>query len=1259
MSAAASLLPALAICGVLAAQVPDPAAAAPPQAPFAPGVTYDPRIPTLEQVAGHAPGAEISAHADVEKYLQALAAASPNVRLVEYGRSWEGRRLWYAIVASEANLARLEQVQQGMRRLADPRGLADAEADKLVADLPAVGWLANCVHGDEPSGTDAALHVLYHLLAAKDDPVADRVRQRCVILVDPLQNPDGRDRFVHSTRAARGRWPDATPLGAEHSQPWPGGRSNHALFDMNRDWFAMSQPETQARVRAFLDWWPLVYVDLHEMSGDASYYFAPPAEPVHSEITAGQRGWLSRYGRNNARWFDRFGFDYFTREAYDSFYPGYGEGWPTFQGSIGMTYEMASSRGLVFRRRDDSLLHYRDGVHRHFVASMATLETLADGREEALRSFLQHRRAGIARGDSGAVREYVFPDRGDRTRLARLCNLLIAQGIEVHRATGELRATARPLTGGEPAAQVFPAGSYVVSMAQPASTLAHVLLEPHFDMDPAFLEEQKRREARRLGTEFYDLSAWALPLLFGVEAWTATEASSGERRLLRAGEADSGAAPLRAEPPQVAYVVAWGQNGAAALLAELLRLGTKVRCIGRAFTLEGTTFPAGSFVVRVQGQPADLHDRLRELAAAHGVSVHNADSSWVDSGPNFGTNWSLALEVPRVAMAWDLPVNANSAGWVRYLLEQRYGVPVTPLRTRQIDGVDLDRFTVLILPEGGAYASVLGKSGASAIKGFVERGGVLITLGSATRWLVEEDVKLLASEAEPRQKPKEPGAPDKKTEDGEQQPAAAPEQPFDYQKAIRPDKEPPPATPGAILAVTIDPDHWLGFGYDGSASVVHDSSHILTPVKLDRGTNVAIYADADRLVRAGFVWDESKRQLPQKAFLVHQPHGRGHVVAFAEDPNVRAFADGLNLLLLNAVLLTAGRGGRERALDAARVDDEPVRMPANAGSEPGRHTSVAALSLFVGVLVLGAKFWAYALTGSQAVFSDALESIVNVVAAAFALGVLAYAGRPADRDHPFGHGKVEFFSAAFEGGLIFCAALVIIWQAGEALFAGAVPQRIDVGLALTIAAGLANGALGWFLVRYGRRHHSPALEADGHHLLSDFWTTVGVVAGLGGVWMTGLGWLDPVAAAVVALLLLRTGWRLVRRATGGLLDEEDPELLQRLVGVIGPRVREGVIRVHHLRAIRSGPFRHISAHLVVPEFWSVERAHDTAEALGSSVLRELGVQGAIDFHTDPCERLYCGTCDLESCSVRRRPFEGLRPLTVDEAVRPDPEAHGP
>ena len=311
------------------------------------------------------------------------------------------------------------------------------------------------------------------------------------------------------------------------------------------------------------------------------------------------------------------------------------------------------------------------------------------------------------------------------------------------------------------------------------------------------------------------------------------------------------------------------------------------------------------------------------------------------------------------------------------------------------------------------------------------------------------------------------------------------------------------------------------------------------------------------------------------------------------------------------------------------------------------------ISLVVSVVLLAAKYQAYRMTLSTAVLSDALESIVNVVAAFFALGGLLFAGRPADRNHPYGHGKIEFFSAAFEGGLIAFASVLIVYEVLRSLIAGPELRQISAGIVIVFAAGLVNLALGWYLIRTGRRYQSLTLVADGQHVISDFWTSVGVVVGLLLVHLTGLPWLDPIVALLVALSLLWTGFRLVRHAAGGLLDEEDPALLSRVLNALQGYVGHGVIRVHHLRAIRSGRFHHVEAHLVVPEFWSVEQAHDVSEDVAARVIRDLGVEGEMVFHTDPCHRTYCAVCDLEGCPIRREPFLKVTPLTLEEAVQPD------
>ena len=318
---------------------------------FWPGATYDPAIPTFQKVLGFEPGSRFATDTELIQYLNALAAAAPGrIRVVEYGRSWEGRKLVYAVIGSEANMRRLPEIQASMKKLRDARTTSEAEAQRLIANTPAIVWLGHAVHGNEVSGPDSALLAASHLLAARNQPPVSAAMANTVILLDPLQNPDGRMRFLHSFEQASGLEPDPVPVAAERNEPWPGGRYNHYLFDMNRDWFAVTQPETQARIRMFQEWYPVVVADLHEMGSETSYYFAPEAIPFNPHLTKEQKTSLDWFGRNNAKYFDQLGYPYFTRELYDAFFPGYGASWPAYYGSIAMTYEISSVRGLVYRR---------------------------------------------------------------------------------------------------------------------------------------------------------------------------------------------------------------------------------------------------------------------------------------------------------------------------------------------------------------------------------------------------------------------------------------------------------------------------------------------------------------------------------------------------------------------------------------------------------------------------------------------------------------------------------------------------------------------------------------------------------------------------------------------------------------------------------------------------------------------------------------------------------------------------------------------
>jgi len=323
-------------------------------------------------------------------------------------------------------------------------------------------------------------------------------------------------------------------------------------------------------------------------------------------------------------------------------------------------------------------------------------------------------------------------------------------------------------------------------------------------------------------------------------------------------------------------------------------------------------------------------------------------------------------------------------------------------------------------------------------------------------------------------------------------------------------------------------------------------------------------------------------------------------------------------------------------------------------AEQKSRVRVALLSIGTGVLVLGLKYLSFVLSGSVALKSDAIESIVNVVAAIFALGAIIFAGKPADKDHPYGHGKIEHFSAAFEGGLITLAAFVILIEAAHAFILGVQLKQLGRGLAVNLVAGAINGLLGWFLLHHGRKTRSRALEADGHHILSDFWTTMGIALGLLMVRLTGLTWMDPLMATVVGLLLARTGFRLVKESSSALLDSEDPHVVERVLGAMN-RVRPwDVIAVHELRTFRSGRYTHVDVHLVVPEFYPIRQAHDLCEGFGVKSLREAGIEGEVHTHVDPCGRLYCDRCPAPDCLIRRAPGSASAPFMLEESTAAGP-----
>lgn len=859
-----------------------------------PSVSYDPNIPGHSQSLGYPVGEKISSHGEMLLFFERLQKAAPDrLRIFEYGRSWEGRKLVYIVIGNPQNMANLDKLTEQMQQLADPRQTNANQAKAIIKNMPAFVWLEYAVHGNEISGTDAAMMTAYHLLAAPQDPVNQNILDNTLIFIDPLQNPDGRTRFTSRYYSTVGLMGSDDRLSAEHNEPWPNGRSNHYLFDLNRDWLALTQPESKAKVKAINQYLPLVVVDLHEMGGDSSYFFAPAAQPHNPHITKTQLENMALVGRNNAKHFDQFGFDYFTREVFDAFYPGYGDSWPIYYGAAASTYEVASSRGERYRNRHGETFTYRDTVQKHFVASIATIEAVADNRIKFLEDFYQFQIDTINQGKSNKERTYILPNQRDRAGNHRLATLMAHHGVEVQQATKAFKACGKQ----------YQAGAYFIDTAQPRGRYVTTTLTQQVDMPKKFVDEQERRRARKLRDQIYDVTAWSLPLMFNIDTNTCNRAIKVGSIPVTSDQKLTGRLTESSESP-VAYIVPWGDISAVRFLASAIQQGIKIKSADRAFTIKQRRYPAGSLIIESKLNHATLKTQLNQLATQSGALIESVDTSWVTDGPSFGSSETVKMIAPQIAMAWDEPTSSLSAGNSRFVIERQMGYPVTAIRSQHLTSANLARYQVLILP-AGKYASTFGKSGAQNIKAWVERGGVLITLGSATKYASLKDVGLLNLHSEDALRDNKTNRQNGKKDNSNSQPGQLITDKAEFLKSIENDHDKPDYVAGILANVTVDQEHWLTAGVHSNLASLVYGNDIYAPIKLASGTNVAWFQAADKVLASGYLWPEYQQQLAFKPFLIHQPMGAGMVIGFTQDPTVRAYLDGLNVLFANTIFRAA------------------------------------------------------------------------------------------------------------------------------------------------------------------------------------------------------------------------------------------------------------------------------------------------------------------------------------------------------------------
>jgi hypothetical protein len=433
-------------------------------------------------------------------------------------------------------------------------------------------------------------------------------------------------------------------------------------------------------------------------------------------------------------------------------------------------------------------------------------------------------------------------------------------------------------------------------------------------MDEAFLKEQDRRRKVRLGDQIYDVTAWSLPLMYDVDVTASDRVTSVRMRDVRPDEPAAPVAAAAPPPGTIGYLMPWG-SGAAAAAAQALRDGIRMITADEAFTHGGRQYAIGTAFIRFAGNAEGTPARMQQIAQVHGAEVVPISETWTEQGISLGSGQTSALRQPRVLLAWDSPVSSLSAGWARYTLERRFGVRVTAMRSSTLQNYDMKDYDVLVLPSGNYNFN---EEGLRRLKDWIRNGGTLITLAEATRWASRDRVGLLSTDPLYRD-----GTPQKDAPEGEAPRAGSgsgtgtgtgtgtggagqkPDltKPFDYDKAIQPEREQPENLPGAMLRVTLYPYHWLTAGIDGDLQVIAEGTRVFAPLKLDAGTNVGVYAPVEKLVASGHVWKEALPLLASRSYLMHQPSGRGHVIGFAEDPNYRAYAEATQLLFINAVLL--------------------------------------------------------------------------------------------------------------------------------------------------------------------------------------------------------------------------------------------------------------------------------------------------------------------------------------------------------------------
>ena len=824
-------------------------------------ISADAQLRSPEDFLGYKIGTRFTPHWKIVNYFQHVAAnASANVKLEQYGQTNEGRPLLLSFISSADNISKLEQIRLNNLRLAN---LSKDRAAAIEEGAPALVWLSYNVHGNETSSSEAAMMTIWALVDPSNTKTKEWLKNT-VVIIDPCINPDGRDRYVNWFNSIVGEEMDPSVNAREHREPWPGGRTNHYNFDLNRDWAWQTQVESKQRMAKYNQWMPYVHVDFHEQGYNSPYYFAPAAQPYHEVITQWQRDFQETIGRNHAKYFDANGWLYFTKEVFDLLYPSYGDTYPIYNGAIGMTYEQGghSFAGLgIVTDEGDTLTLYDRAIH-HYTTGLSTIEISSLHASRLVKEFRKFFNDAVSNG-VGEYKSYLIKNNeADRERINALITLLDKNGIEYEFAGGNIRGAVNGYNYSSAKDESFTVetGDLLIHSQQPRSAMVKVLFEP---------------KSRIVDSNTYDITAWSLPYAYGLKAYSSkTKISS----------------PVGAKPPAITnnvtdaygYVIRWQGLQSVKALTALLRQGVRVRFSETPFEIGNQKFDRGSLIIIKNGNEQfgnSLTSVINTICNSNNVKANTITTGFVDKGFDFGSSKIHFLKPPRIALLTGEGVSSNGAGEIWQFFDQQIDYPVTLINANDFGRINWSGYDVIIMPSGN-YRFLNDKTTADQLKEWINKGGRLVALESAVGQLSRTDWAIKSKKPE---------------EATNKDPYAALEIYEERDREILKTN-----IPGSIFKVQLDNTHPLAFGYPVYYYTLKQDDALYEFIK-ENGWNVGVVKKDSHV--AGFVGSSLKDNINDVLIFGVQDMGGGKIVYLADNILFRSFWENGKLMLCNAVFM--------------------------------------------------------------------------------------------------------------------------------------------------------------------------------------------------------------------------------------------------------------------------------------------------------------------------------------------------------------------